>query len=188
MNLGELHLTSSHFWISGLITAVIAAAGIFFLTRWISRERFARLRWAFVLAAMLFWSALGLVLIQLTWESYYQSFASSWMQNGGNLIVTIPMSAVLALLFHWIALRLPWHPVLTVCLLGGVESILEHLVGIFSWKILEIPMLQGVDPLSVLAFAFPEYMVYWGVVLGLAGLIGWGWGRLPVCSKLPKAG
>jgi hypothetical protein len=157
---------------------VIAAAGIFILTRLISRERFARLRWAFVAAAVIFWSILGTVLIQLTWESYYQSFASSGMQNGGNLIVTIPMSAGLALLFHWIALRLPWHPILSVCLLGGVESIIEHLVGIFAWRILEIPMLQGVDPLSVLAFAFPDYMLYWCVVVALGGLLGWGWGRL----------
>lgn len=178
MNLVDIHLTSADFWLSALVTALIAAAVIFILTRLISRKRFARLRWAFVAAAVIFWSVLGTVLIQLTWESYYQSFASSWMQNGGNLIVTIPMSAGLALVFHWIALRLPWHPVLSVCLLGGVESILEHLLGIFSWKILEIPMLQGVDPLSVLAFAFPEYMVYWGVIVTLAGIFGWGWWRL----------
>ena len=170
MDWDNLRLTSATFWQSALLSALIAAAGIFILARLIDRASFRRLKWPLVISSVIFWSALGTLLIQLTWESYYQRFAPAWMHNGGSLIITIPLAAAQALAFHWAALRLPGTLWLGFCLLGGLESVLEHLWGIYGSKIMEIPMLQGVDPLSVLAFAFPEYMIFWCAVIAAAAL------------------
>jgi hypothetical protein len=179
----SLRLTSATFWQSALFSALIAAAGVFVLARLIDRASFRRLKWPVVISSVIFWSALGTLLIQLTWESYYQRFAPAWMHNGGSLIITIPLAAAQALVFHWAALRLPLHPVAGFCLLGGLEALLEHLWGIYGWKIMEIPMLQGVDPLSVLAFAFPEYMLYWCAVIAAAALFHRGWQRARAKGK-----
>jgi hypothetical protein len=66
--------------------------------------------------------------------------------------------------------------VVNFCLLGGVESVLEHLVGIYGLGILDkVPLLRGVSSASALVFAFFEYIFYWGVVLGIAVLLGRGW-------------
>ena len=111
MDWDSLHLTSATFWQSALLSALIAAAGIFILARYIDRARFRRLKWPLVISSVIFWSVLGTLLIQLTWESYYQRFAPAWMHNGGNLIISIPLAAAQALVFHWVALCLPGQPV-----------------------------------------------------------------------------
>lgn len=64
------------------------------------------------------------------------------------------------------------------CLLGGFESILEHIWGIYGFGILKILLLQGGSPLLVLAFAFPEYIFYWGIVVAVSSLLQWGWRSL----------
>lgn len=70
----------------------------------------------------------------------------------------------IGLALWWLALRLQGNPVLNFCLLGGLEAIPEHLWVIFGLRILErVPMLQGVSPTSVLVFAIPEYVLYWGL-------------------------
>lgn len=77
-----------------------------------------------------------------------------------------------AALVWWAARRLPGNPVVAFCLFGGLEALAEHLVAIYGLDILErVPLLQGSDPLAVLAFSVPEYVAYWGVVLGLAALL-----------------
>ena len=43
--------------------------------------------------------------------------------------------------------------------------------------ILQIPMLQGSTPMAVLAFAFFEYIVYWGIALILADGLRRVWSR-----------
>jgi hypothetical protein len=53
-----------------------------------------------------------------------------------------------------------------------------NLWGIYGLRILDkTPLLEGVSPLSVLASAVPEYVIYWGMVVGLGALLQWGWQR-----------
>ena len=44
--------------------------------------------------------------------------------------------------------------------------------------IMSIPLLADVTPLSILVFAFFEYIVIWGIVLGFAALLERGWRAL----------
>ena len=101
------------------------------------------------------------------WDIYYRYF----LPNTSILLVTPLVGALLALVFHWLALRLPGNPIVSFCLLGGLESLLEHLWGIYGLGILRAPLMQAVAPLSILAFAVPEYIFYWCVVLSIAVLL-----------------
>jgi hypothetical protein len=96
-----------------------------------------------------------------------------------------------ALLFRWIALRLPGNPVLWFCLLGGLESIAEHAVAIYRLNILRIPILRGSTAAAIFLFAFFEYVVYWGAALWLSLLVDRLWDALrhgPPRDHGPQAG
>jgi hypothetical protein len=130
----------------------------------INRERFWQLRLPLVTAAAVFWGCFAFVLYRVFWETYYRYFSSSWLYNGGSLLLGILLVVVLAFLFHWTACRLPGNPLIGFCLLCGLESLLEHLWVIYSLRILDIHLLQGINPTSILAFSFPEYIFYWCIV------------------------
>lgn len=177
MNLGSTQLTSADLWQSAFFITVIDGIFISLLFWRINRERFWQLRWPLVTAAAVFWGGFAFVFYRVFWDAYYRYFSSSWLYNGGSLVLGILLGIVLALLFHWAACRLPGNPLVGFYLVCGLESLLEHLWGIHSLRILDIPMLQGVSPISILAFAFPEYIFYWCIVISMAVLIqnGWKW-------------
>ena len=75
----------------------------------------------------------------------------------------------------WLALRLPGPVVLSFVLLGGLEGVAEHVVGILGLRILDrVPWLHGLAPLPILVFSFFEYVLYWTLVAWLA----WGLAQL----------
>ena len=174
----NLKLPSEQFWMSAIIMVLVDAAFIGLLTWRIKPSSFRELKWILAGSAAIFWSAFGIVLVSVFWDTYYIYFYPGWLRSGGILLFVPVLFGVLALAFHWLSLRLPGNPILTFCLLGGVESVVEHLWGIYGMKILEIPFLQQASPASILAFAFPEYIFYWCIVIGIAALIQNGWRRL----------
>jgi len=182
----EAELSSDGYWLAALIWAVVAAA-LVLLLRWrVRREALEGARWAVPVAAALFWGVLAAVLVRVYWEAYYQHFYSAPLRLV-VLLVTPFFYAALGALLWWLARRLSGNAPVTFCLLGGLEALVEHLVAIYWLGILErVPMLQGADPLAVLAFSVPEYVVYWGLVLGLAALLARA-RRMLVASR-PTAG
>jgi hypothetical protein len=164
----DLRLTDAVFWASALVVTLVDVAFVALLGWRIKRETFQRLRWALIAAGTAFWCGMGVILVVYFWEGYYQFFWPGWMRSGGFLLITLPTGVLVSYGFYWLALRLPGNPAVTFCLLGGVESIFEHLWGIYGFGILKIPLMQGVGPLPVLAFAVPEYIFYWGIILALA--------------------
>ena len=78
----------------------------------------------------------------------------------------------IGLVLWWLAARLPGNPAVNFCLLGGVLSVPEHLWGIYRLGMLDkVPFLLEASSASVLAFAVPEYILYWGSILSIATLI-----------------
>lgn len=171
MDLNSVQLTSGVFWRAALVITLMDVVFIVILSRLINRAHFRRLKWPLAAAGAIFWSVIGVALYQVFWEDYYRYFASNWLRAGGVLALTIPMGVILALVFYSLAVRLPGNPIISFCLLSGLESVLEHLWGLYGFKILDIPLLHGVSPAAILAFAFPEYIFYWCIVIGLAALI-----------------
>jgi hypothetical protein len=68
-------------------------------------------------------------------------------------------------------MRLPFNPVVAFCLLGGLQSIPEHAIAIYRFHILEVPLMQGSPPAGIFVFAYFEYVFFWGLALGLAGIL-----------------
>jgi hypothetical protein len=87
------------------------------------------------------------------------------MHDWGIVLFGPSIGMVLAVLFFWIARHFGNRPIPVFFLAVGVEAVIEHLMGIYSFKIMDIPMFRGVSPLSVLVFSIPEYIFYWSVIL-----------------------
>jgi hypothetical protein len=168
----DLQAGEISFWPStGIFWALaLALAGV--LVWRITPERFKKLKWYLVVCAAVFWSLFSILLLNVYWDFYYQYFSFPWARWAA--IFNGILYGSVALLFWWLSSRLPIHPVVTFCILAMLESVLEHLLGIYRMGILEkVPALQGAYPLAVFAFAMPEYVLYWGSVLGLAALVQW---------------
>jgi len=159
--------------LQSILIAFVLSGAVTGLAAWRLRpESFRALpQVSFIIGAAVFWGALAALLIGYGWALYYAHFVPVWYRLAGPLgaIVLYP---VLALLIRWVSLRLPGNPTVVFCLLGGLEAIPEHAVGIYRFRILEIPVLQGLSPASVFVFSYFEYVVYWGVTLMLAAVAG----------------
>ncbi len=169
------NISSEQFWINSVITAIIDVIFLAILIWRIKPAQFLELKWTLVVTAALLWSVYASFLVLVFWNTYYQYFYPSWFHSGGIFVFVPVVFGILALAFYWLAIHLPGNPIVTFCLLGGTEGLLEHLWGIYNFKILEIPFLQGTSPISILAFSFPEYVLYWCIVISIAALVQSGW-------------
>lgn len=177
MNLENAQISSQGFLLSGLAAAMIDAAFVWFLARRVTMERFRQIKWPLAASAAIFWGVFSVILVRVFWDSYYRYFFPDWAQAGGILLYVPLVYGTLTMFFHWLTLRFPGNPILNFSLLAGLESLLEHFWGMAAFKILEIPLLRSASPASMLAFAFPEYILYWCVVICLALIFqdGWRW-------------
>jgi hypothetical protein len=171
----NLKVLSGQLWMDSGIIALVDVAFVLLLIWRIKPSRFRELKWTLVVTAAAFWSIFGIVLVSAFWDTYYQYFFPTWFHSGGVLIFVPILYGLFALAFYWLALRIPGNPILNFCFLAGLESVLEHLWGIYGLKILEIPLLQEASPASMLTFSFPEYIFYWCIVISIAVLIQNGW-------------
>jgi hypothetical protein len=122
----------------------------------------------------LFWGIVAIIATFGFWDLYYSYFYPSWIR--WLVPLDLLLYGAIGLGIWWLALRLPGPAVMWFALLGGVEGILEHVLGIYGLRILErVPWLQGLAPLPILIFSFFEYALYWTLVawlgLGLTRLI-----------------
>ena len=158
------------------VWALIALGVCALLLRYIPPPRFRQFKWTLAGAAAIFWSILASILLWGFWESYYRYFFSDW-QRWIAPFAGIEY-AIVALGLKWLAQRLPGNPVLNFCLLGGLESVPEHLYGVYVLRILDLaPILQGISVPFIFCFAFFEYILYWSLVLVIAEILrrAWDW-------------
>src|SRR5574337_834716 len=150
------------------IAIVLALAGVGLLAWRLKPSTFRALDWQSVgIAGAVFWGLLAAVLVAAVWESYYAFFRPEWAR------VVTPLAAIViyffvALVLRWAAQRLPGNPAVWFALLGGLESVPEHAIGIYRMGILDIPLLRGTTAPAIFIFAYFEYVVYWSIVLALA--------------------
>jgi hypothetical protein len=100
------------------------------------------------------------------WDLYYQYIYPSWARWLTPL--DIILYGVIGFGIWWLASNIPGPVVLWFILLGGLEGILEHLLGVYGFQILDkVPWLEGITPFPVIAFSFFEYIFYWTLVTWL---------------------
>jgi hypothetical protein len=138
----------------------------------IKPEEFRQLAWYHLaLAAALFWGALALTLVLYAWGYFYSFFTPGFFRWLAPL-VSLLIYPLWSLLMRWLALRLPFHPLLGFCLLGGLQGIFEHGIAMQHFNLMAVPLLAGSSPWAVYLLAFFEYIVYWSLAAGLALALG----------------
>jgi hypothetical protein len=168
---GSIQLTSKIFWVSAAVAALIDAGLLFLILRLIRPERFIQIRVPVIVTAGVFWGILGVWLVRSFWVAYYQYFYPRWMGDWGIFVFGPGIGMILAIVFYWIIARFRSRPIPVFFALVGIEAFLEHLMGIYSFRIMDIPSFRGVSPLSVLVFSVPEYIFYWSLILLAAFLV-----------------
>ena len=159
----EYKLTNQDVWLSTMIFIVL---DIFILVPLVLKFDYPKdkdIVWFVGGVSALLWGIFGTLVIYGFWEFYYQYLFPQWMRW------LAPVDAILygaiGLALWWLAGRFHAANLLWFVLLGGLEGILEHLVGIYLMQILDkVPWLEGISPSSVLVFSFFEYIFYWSIV------------------------
>lgn len=150
-----------------VVPALVALVAVWRFGRTTSAHR---MRMSLALATALFWGPFAVALLWGFWDSYYRYFYDEWSR--GLAWTAAFFYVAVGQGMWWLASHLPGNRVLNFLLLGGVESVPEHVLGIYVLRILDrVPDLQGLSPGFIFFFAFFEYIVYWGIVLALAILI-----------------
>jgi len=180
----EFQATSQLYWIAALVAALMDIAFVALLAWRIKPAHFRRLKWPLVIGAGSFWLGLwGWAMWDpFVWETCYQYVFPAWVRPFWPFAFGL-INGSLALLFWWLARRIPGNPVVYLVLLGGLESFPGHLRAIYNMGILETPLLKGVSAASALVFGFFEFIFYWSVILGLAALLSLAWERWQAPKK-----
>jgi hypothetical protein len=163
----DLKLTTQDVWMSTLLFAgmdvLVLLPLVYVFQRVVSTHAFRTIG----VSSAVFWGVLATVAIFGFWEFYYQYIFPDWMRWLAPLDALLYGAIGIGL--WWLAIHLPGTTVLWFVLLGGVQGILEHLLGIYALGILEkVPWLQGIPITPVLVFSFFEYIFYWSLVAWMA--------------------
>jgi hypothetical protein len=173
----DVQLNDRQVWSTTLLFVVldlIVLIPLFLVTRTLSlRDMSASIG----MASALFWGIAAFAFILGGWELYYRYFYPAWMR--WLIPIDIPLYAAIGLGLWWTALRSTDSTLLLFILLGGMEGIVEHVLGIYGLRILEkVPWLNEVHPVPALVFSFFEYIFYWTLVSWL------GFGFLKISTLL----
>jgi hypothetical protein len=162
----DLKLTVQDIWTS---TFIFGLAGFLLLIPLIFVFRtpaFQRSAWQTTAASGVFWGVMATIAIAIFWDGYYQYLFPAWARRWAPLDALL--YAAIGLGLWWLACHLPTAAVFWFVLLGGLEGVAEHLLGIYGMHILEkVPMLQGAPAVPVIIFSFFEYILYWSIVAWL---------------------
>jgi hypothetical protein len=126
-----------------------------------------------VVAAAFFWGALSFLAFHYFWDIYYQYFYPGWLRP--LALVNIILYGVITYGMWLTAQLLEGYAILVFLFLGGLEGVLEHIIGVYKFDLLQkVPWLRGLKSSHVLLFSFVEYIVYWALVLWITrGIQAW---------------
>jgi len=166
----DVKVTTRLLWMGALIFALIDAGFVPLLAWRIKRAGFRQLKWTLVITTAIFWGSLWKWVITNFWESVYHYVFPAWTYRLIPPFMCL-LFATLALLFWWMALRLPGHVVTNFCFLGGLSGMITHIWAVFRGILDKPPMLQGSAPVAAVVIAIFEYVFYWCIILSVAWLV-----------------
>jgi len=163
-------ISSTDFWVNSLIWGVLDLGLLALLVKIFKPSSFWGALKPIAIVSITLWSCFATALYWGFWDIFYAQFLPDWARWGAPFSGFVPYLP-LALLFYLLSNKLPGNPILWFCLLGGLEGVAEHVLGIYGLHILEkVPLLNGIEPLPIMVFSFFEYTLYWGLLL----LLAWG--------------
>jgi len=160
-------VTNKDIWGSTVVFAIIGILLLLPLLFLYPDADFLRSPLAVIAASGIFWGLLSVIAFRAFWNLYYQHFYPRWVRPLAPL--NIILYAFLGLVMWFLANRFNSLPVLMFILIGGIEGLLEHIIGVYGLRVLEkVPVFNALNPAPVLIFSFFEYIVYWSIVAWLA--------------------
>ena len=174
----DIKVTSEVLWRGTLIFALIDLGFVPLLAWRIKPTRFRQLKWALVVTAAIFWSMLWTWAFDNFWDSVYRYFFPDWARGLVPPFYGL-LFAVLVLISWWGALRFSSNPVVGFCLFGGLWGMVTHVWAVYRGIVDKPPMLQGASPVAAVVIAIFELMLYWCIILSVAGLLwrSWQWAK-----------
>jgi len=160
-------VTNSDVWGSTAAFAIIGILLLLPLLFLFPEADFMQSPRAMIAASGIFWGLLSVIAFRAFWGLYYQHFYPSWVRP--LALLNIFLYAVFSLIMWFMANSVNTVPVLVFIFLGGIEGLLEHIIGVYGLRVLEkVPVFNTLDAGPVLIFSFFEYIVYWSIVAWLA--------------------
>jgi hypothetical protein len=160
-------LPSELFWWAALATAAVDLGLLLLAARFVRRPLFERLKGPVTLAAGLTYAALwGFLASWWMWDLVYSAVFPAWARWWLPVWYGTGFGLV-ALLFWHVSVRLPGHPAVSFCLLGGVVSIPGHLWGMRR-GLMRVPLLAQASPVAAFSFGVFEFVAYWCFILALS--------------------
>lgn len=166
----NIRATSEIYWQAAIITALIDLLFVSIIILRIKEAKFRQLQPTLVIVSIIFWIALYTSGAWYFWDSCYGYVLPDWVKW-----IVPPFGLLVGILgyfFWWLALRMPWNPLLSFAILGGLHSFPGHLHGIYCRGLLEkCPILENVSAESALIFGFFEFIFYWCFVITISALV-----------------
>ncbi len=166
-----IQLTTPLIWACTACVAVLDVSLALLLSRTINREQFREQRKLLILAGGVFFLLVWTSVLVWGWDWFYAYIFPAWARYALPPIFGTGY-ALLALGMAWLSINVKGNPVITWCVLGGVEGLLSHLYAIYELGAAsKPPIMQGTDPFAVLVFAIFEKAFYWSLILLVSWLI-----------------
>ena len=169
-----LRITTEMLWQGAFIFAILDVGLVPLLAWRITPLKLRQLKWPLVGTTGLFWGVLWAWVLQNFWESVYIYIFPGWMRGLIPFAYGLLFAGV-GLAMWWLSLRLPGHPVVNFCLLGGLWGMITHVWAVFMGIVDKPPMLQGAAATAAVVIAAFEFMFYWCVILCIALILWQGW-------------
>ena len=161
----DAHLTTPVVWLCTGILLILDAVLCYLAWRSINPASFQKLRWRLITISGIFFLLVWTSVLWWGWDWFYAYIFPHWARYTLPPIFAIAYALLVAGMF-WLSLRLPGHPAVVWCILGGVEGLLSHLYAIYGLgAAAKPPIMQGTDPFAVLIFAVFEKAFYWSLIL-----------------------
>ncbi len=154
-------------WRAAIFFALFDTVLVTYLARFVQPGLFRHLKWPIAVVTGMLWLVIWLVMVTVCWEPvYHYVFPVSlrWIIPPALGI----FFALAGLFFWWLALKLPGHPAISFCLLGGLWGIITHVWAIYRGLLVKPPMLQEASPVAASIMPFFEFVFYWCIILGVA--------------------
>ncbi len=162
-------VTSELYWLSAGLLAMIDITALYCLSQSIASHRFREAKVSTTVVSILFWGGLWAALManNYVWETVY-SFVFSRTERWTMPVIIAVIYGLIGLGLWWAASKLPFNPVVSFAVLGGLVSLPNHLYAIYVKNVLDTPLLRNVSAASGIIFGIFEFTFYWIVILSIA--------------------
>ena len=160
----ERPVTDATLWSGAALLVVIDAALLPLVHRLVPTSRFKRLRILVPLVSFAFWTAIWLWAMTTFWRTVYSFVFPSALRWLLPPAFGLFYALAAAVLFR-LAARLDRYAAVGFVLFGAVLGPVTHVFAVWRGIVTRPPLMSGASPAAAVAVSFPEFGLYWSVIL-----------------------